>query len=273
MNSVFTYTDYRDFLRDHFEKAKKEHSHYSLRYVSQKTGVDPSFYAKILKREKHLGDDSVEAVKSILNFTHSNEAEYFTTLVHFTKTKNKKVRERLLDHLLMLRESTAHPIDDFYYFSKWYIIPVREMLAVYNIRKEDVTHLGSRFLHPLSEEEVREAVHILENLSMIGPDSSGYLKPRRDFVSTGDQWQSLGVRAFQKKMMALGSEALESTPREERDISTLTVSIDTEALPRIKKRLSRARKDIMHVVGECENPDRVYQINMQVFPLTKGEDS
>jgi uncharacterized protein (TIGR02147 family) len=40
MPNIFTYYDYRVFLRDYIEEQKADHTYFSLRYISRKMGVD-----------------------------------------------------------------------------------------------------------------------------------------------------------------------------------------------------------------------------------------
>ena len=53
MEDILNYLDYREYLRDHFNESKKKHSFFSFRYVAGKTGLDASFYVKVLN--KRLG--------------------------------------------------------------------------------------------------------------------------------------------------------------------------------------------------------------------------
>jgi uncharacterized protein (TIGR02147 family) len=69
--------------------------------------------------------------------------------------------------------------------------------------------------------------------------------------------------------LKLASNALEqvSTPR--RDISTLTAGVSEEGFNIIKKEIQLFRKRLVQLIDEDKNQDRVYQINFQLFPLTK----
>jgi uncharacterized protein (TIGR02147 family) len=106
------------------------------------------------------------------------------------------------------------------------------------------------------------------NLGMIirHPDGS-YLAGER-FVTTGEKWTSAAVASFQKETMRLAAESIDRHPRELRDISTLTVGVNVKDLPEIKERLRELRQSILNMKTENEEADCVYQINMQVIPLT-----
>lgn len=104
---------------------------------------------------------------------------------------------------------------------------------------------------------------------MIARNEEGFLKPVDQVITTGTQWQSLAIREFQRQMIQLGAEAIERWPKEQRDISTLTISTSQATLETIQERLTLARKEILDLIQQDESVEGVYQINMQVFPLTK----
>jgi uncharacterized protein (TIGR02147 family) len=69
-------------------------------------------------------------------------------------------------------------------------------------------------------------------------------------------------------MSVLAAEAIERIPKEQRDISTLTLSTSAACLEAIRERLSEVRQEIMEMVKMDGNAEEVYQLNFQVFPLT-----
>ena len=69
--------------------------------------------------------------------------------------------------------------------------------------------------------------------------------------------------------MGLASEAIDRFKKEEREIATLSLSISEDMVLRIKSKLKTVRREILEMAELDENSERVYQINMQVFPLSK----
>jgi uncharacterized protein (TIGR02147 family) len=63
--------------------------------------------------------------------------------------------------------------------------------------------------------------------------------------------------------------ALDAIAPEMRDFSTLTLSVSQEGLKQIKDVLAESRKTIMKIAKSDSNEDRVYQLNLQLFPLTR----
>jgi uncharacterized protein (TIGR02147 family) len=82
--------------------------------------------------------------------------------------------------------------------------------------------------------------------------------------------QTIAVKNFQKDMIRLAMEALDRVPREDRDISTLSISTSRDCLEAIRERLAEMRREIMDLVRREEKTEEVYQLNFQIFPLTQN---
>jgi uncharacterized protein (TIGR02147 family) len=57
-----------------------------------------------------------------------------------------------------------------------------------------------------------------------------------------------------------------------RDISTLTLSISESSLQRMKEKIRECRRELLEIAKADEHADRVYQLNLQLFPLSAFED-
>jgi uncharacterized protein (TIGR02147 family) len=77
------------------------------------------------------------------------------------------------------------------------------------------------------------------------------------------------VQLFQKKCLELASRSIEKHTRDIRDISTLTVGISSSGFDQIRQEIAAFRRRLVEIV-KADNPsDRVYQINFQMFPVSK----
>lgn len=88
-------------------------------------------------------------------------------------------------------------------------------------------------------------------------------------LSTGPEVQMLNVANFHKEMIKLAGESIERYPSRERDISSLTLSIQREKVGEIKKRIISFRRKLLEMACSDELVDQVIQMNFQLFPLTK----
>jgi uncharacterized protein (TIGR02147 family) len=83
------------------------------------------------------------------------------------------------------------------------------------------------------------------------------------------QEKSAAVRHFQKQVLFLASEALDSVPVNERNISTLTLSLDQACFDDLGEMLREFRRLVQKRVDESKRPDRVMQLSMAFYPVAK----
>jgi uncharacterized protein (TIGR02147 family) len=270
MFDIFEYLEYQEYLRDHYQSNKKRYRYFSFRYIAQKTGLDASFYVKVLNKQKHIADAAIPALIGFLKL-NKRESEYFTTLVHFNKAARPEQERLYFEKLLSLRNPISKTLDkDKYdYFSSWRNVAVWEELKVVAF-KGDFADLAARLNPPITAAQAKRSVLLLERLGMVRREGKGTYKATDQFVSSDGVTRVMAVRAFQKEMSLLAAEAIERIPKEQRDISTLTLSTSVACLEEIRERLTEVRQEIMELVKKYGDSEEVFQLNFQVFPLTRN---
>jgi uncharacterized protein (TIGR02147 family) len=69
--------------------------------------------------------------------------------------------------------------------------------------------------------------------------------------------------------LALARRALGEMPPELRQINTLTLGLDEVRWEKAKDAIKEFRQRLIDLTAEVPVVDRVYQVNLQAFPLTK----
>ena len=270
MNDIFEYMEYRNYLRYHYECNKRSHRYFSFRYIALKTGLDASFYVKVLNKEKHIADTAIAPLIDFLKL-NKREGEYFSTLVRFNKAKAPEQERFYFEKLLSLRLPPAKMLQkDLYdYFSSWRNIALREEMNIVAF-KGDCNGIAGRLLPPATPAQARKSIQLLEKLGMIRKDENGAYRPTDEFITTDGIVKAMAVKSFQKEVCKLGMEAIDRVPKQDRDISTLTISTSRACLELIRERLTEIRREIMELARKEEKTEEVYQINFQIFPLTRN---
>ncbi len=82
------------------------------------------------------------------------------------------------------------------------------------------------------------------------------------------------INAFQRDTIEIARTSVDRYDRDERSISTLTLSVSGDMYKKIEKKLSHFRRDLLEMVkNDPQKIERVYQLNFQLFPLTKKPDT
>lgn len=76
------------------------------------------------------------------------------------------------------------------------------------------------------------------------------------------------VRNMHREMADFAKDAIEKFATDERNFTGVTMGIDDEDYEKILKELENCRKRIISIATAKKGGNRVYRLNMQLFPLT-----
>ncbi len=267
--NIFAYYDYHRYLLDAYEFRKATHSYFSYRYISGKVGIDHALVVKIFQGHRHLGMDKVPQFATLLGLK-KREAEYFELMVLYGRAKTDGETRRYFEQMLSYAELGSRQLDksQYEFYQKWYYTAIREILHFYPF-DGDYAALARQVTPTITVSEARKAVELLLELNLVEKGPDGCLSLTSRFITTGEEWRTLAVRTFQKETLDIAKQALESIPKEMRDISTLTITMDAEALEKIRERIRQFHREVFEIVDQSGKVDRAYQVNIQVFPLSK----
>ena len=268
MENIFTYSDYRRLIKDAIEGKRKKNPQYSYRCAASRMGMSSGSLARILNGTRHPGSGLMRKLTLYLGLK-KREAEYFSLLAGFESIKDEGARRACYQKILKMRAERHKPIphENYRFFEQWYNVALFELLRTGKY-SADSAALGASLIPPVSESKTRKALDLLKRLGYIRQSADGTTSAAQPFLTTGDTWESVAIHAFQAAMSDLGSRALDALPKEERDFSTLTMALSKEAFDKVRDVVKKARLEISAIERDCAKPDRVYQINVQCFPLS-----
>jgi uncharacterized protein (TIGR02147 family) len=269
--SIFEYLDYREYLKEHYDASKQQFPFFSFRYIATKTGLDASFYVKVLQKQLHLSLKSLPIVIDFLGLK-KKEGEYFALLVRFGRSRHSDEMKLYFEKIIKSREMLASPLDadKYEYFSTWYYVAVRELLNYYRF-DGDYKTLGTKLNPPISDAKAKKAIDLLVRLGLVKKGENNHFELTDRFVTTGESWNSLAIENFQKQMLLMAEESIARLPKQDRETSTVTVSTSWKCFLAMKARLSEVRKELLEMARIDNDPDGVFQINFQIFPLTTSD--
>jgi uncharacterized protein (TIGR02147 family) len=269
MDSIYTYFDYRKYLKDLFESKKDQNSALSLRAIASRIGINSGTLVRILNGERNI---SKKLVPPFANFLKLKEKEtlYFISLVEFNQVKNNEKRRLLYDQLITLRNEYRKPMDPdkFEYYENWYNVVIRELLNFFPLNG-NFDEIAKMIEPEISAVQAKKAITTLQRIKFIKKLENGDYKPEQNFVTTGAAWRSVAIDSFQKAMMENGVTALDRIQKEKRDFSTMTMSFSNDGFMKVRQILKRAREEIAAIEETDKGRNQVFQINFQLFPLSK----
>ena len=268
MESIYHFRDYRVYLRDYYEERVTRNPKFSLRSFATKVGLNVSNLTRILKGQRNISEETAGRIAVCLKL-RDRESEYFFLLVHYNQARNPAEKQALYERIRSFRKTRLRNIGPEYdeYFSKWYNVALRELINIFPKKKKSADF--ARLLVPSPKpNDIRKSFNLLLRLGLIKQHPDGTLELPEKFVTTPDEWTSTTIHSFQIAMAELGKQALDRFPKTDRNISTFSLSLSPEGFSKAVKALERFQREMADIAGSDSEPDRVYELNCQLFPLS-----
>jgi uncharacterized protein (TIGR02147 family) len=200
----------------------------------------------------------------------AEEVEYLEALVDYQQAASAEEKSRRLEALLTRKEIKLDLVgkDKFELYREWYHSAIRELLFFFRFQG-DYAALAKKLNPPITVPQAKASIRLLQALELIKPDESGCLRPASPLIKKDTSVQSLLMKDYFRKKLELGIQALERFDKEDRDISSMTVSLSRAAFQTARAELQGLRKKFLKLAEREQRPEHVYQINFQVFPITK----
>jgi uncharacterized protein (TIGR02147 family) len=275
--SIFEYTDYRRYLSDYYHDRKIANKAFSYRYFAKKAGINSvGLYKDVVEGRQRLGRALIFKFSAAMGHT-KKEAEYFENMVFFNEADTVEERTLFFERMMVCQKTKARIIDGtkYEYYHKWYYSAVRALVSMGKFRDDEKDYRKiSGILNPrIRPDEAKKALGVLDRLGFINKNSEGIFVVTDAVITTGMLMPDANVTAlnvvnFQKEVMALANESLDRFGAENINLSTLTLGISEAAMKAIKEELAAVRNKIATMAEKDNMADRVFQLNMQFFPMS-----
>jgi len=270
MRHISEYTDYRAYMHDWLEDRRAAILPVSNRWFARKMGVNSSSWlTSLLQGKKNLSKDSANRISSIMKHDQY-ETRFFETLVFFNQARTIDERNQYYRDLTALKKNRhirkVVP-GQYEFYAEWYHSAIRSIIGMHGF-DGDFKGLALMILPRITPAQAKKSVKLLEKLNLIQRDEKGNYTLTSSAITSGEEVRSLAVANFQQETMRLAQEAFDRYKYPERDISTITIGVSEESYGKVRQVLAEARKKIIEIANSDESAERVYQVNIQTFPLS-----
>jgi uncharacterized protein (TIGR02147 family) len=289
--SIFEYSDFRLFLRDRLQAQKargrfikKAHGRLikkadggpiTYKTLGEAAGfTSKGFLTQVLQGRTNLPERMIGAIAKALDLK-KKERDYFDLLVRFNQAKRATRRAELHQRILEGFKAETRPpaLERFEYYRKWYYSAVRSLLGYFTFRG-DYADLAKQFEPAITPAQAKRAVGLLDKLGLIQRKEDGLYHPSDRLIASGGVSEEAAVShaliQFQRETMDLAKEALESAPGAKRSASTLTLGLSDAGYQTLEEKLRILRLEMAEIARSDKGPDRVIQVNLHAFPLTRA---
>ena len=269
MKRITEYNDYRRYMRDYYEERKRT-SYFSWREFAKLAGFSSSGYLKLVCDGKtRLRQDGALKVARAMELS-GYRLEYFCMLVEFCDASDERSRVQVFSRMRTLMEENGVRVlgaEAFDYYRSWVNPVVRELAPMMSGAKP--SDIAKMCIPEVTAGEVRNSLELMVRANLLErrPDGT-YVQMNKGL--TGDPaLLSASMKVMQKQVAQLAADAVDNVPAEERNISGFTLGISESAYRRLVEEIAAFRKRIKEIVSEDEGCNRVYRLNLQLFPLSE----
>lgn len=271
--NLFEYQDYRTFLKDWYQSAKKANSGYSYRVFAKKAGFHTSnFLMLVMQGKRNLTEESLSKVLLGLSF-NKQEQEFFRNLVFFNQAKTNHEKDSYYQKLLQSKKfSQLKPIEKqhYEYYAAWYHPVIRELVISKDFDGAP-EWISKRLLMSITPAQAAKSIDLLEGLGFIKKTKKGW-EQASSIVTTGPELTSFVVHNYHKALLDLSKEVMDKLTLADRDVSSLTLGIAKKRLPQLRAKIREFRQEVLKMVSDDIVPEEVVQLNIQFFPVTKAPE-
>lgn len=269
MVDIFTYTDYRKFIYDFCNEVRETKPFFSYRYIAQKAELKSvGFISWVVKGKRNISPRLAHKIAAIFKLG-KREADYFELIVNHNQSKTTDERQIYLNRMLAYRSSHATTVnrDRDQFYTQWYYSAIREMVSIAEIRNE--SQVADALNPSINQSEAKQALDLLTRLGMIHKNADGIYERVEAALTAGPTVDAAIIHGFQTATMQLAQSAIHRFAKEDRDISTVTLSCNSKDIARIRERIRQMRAEISEIACASKDADQTFQINTQFYPLTK----
>ena len=278
--SLSSYTDYRQYLRDWYEFKKRE-SRTSIRsysYATFSAAADiksPNYLKLIIEGQRNLSSDMVKKFARALQLSREATLE-FEVLVLYGQAKDPLERNRFLKDLADIRVKKQLKNGEIK-AETWEKVPSWVAWVLHALADQEGADFSIESLQELmrgraNREEIKKSLQkLLEAGELVRQEDGSIVKGRILMEGSEDVPVAL-VRKLQAELIYLGLESLFQYRADEREFGAFTLALKEEEFEQVKFELRQLRKRLYKTYSmerETSKGDRVYQMNIQLFPVTE----
>jgi len=240
------------YLQNEFEKRSRANSNYSLRAFSRSLGINSSTLSALFSKKRPL---TAAMCQKLLDRIEFEDQEQKKTLLMSVFSSNDSPD----------RKYTFLSEDGLQGISSWEPFAILSLLQLKGFCG-NARSIGARL--NLNFGAASAALRRLEKRGLIEFKNKSYVLKVKDTCTSTDVPSST-LKKVHRQYIEKAIASLGDTPIHERDITGVTLAISAKKLQGAKRKISEFRRNLVKYL-EVDSCDRVYRLNIQLFPLDQA---
>lgn len=270
MKSIVEYTDYRKAILDYYEE-RKRCSAFTWREFARIAGFTSAVYLKYVgEGKKNLSAVGAKQTAAAMGLAGCDQM-YFELLVAYAHAKSDEAKREAFEKICEF--ANAHRVkvigrDEFDFFRSWKNIVLREIAPAMPGAKP--LELAKTCKPAITAAEVTEILNFLTKAGLLVKTGIGEYRQTDKLLSMDSfDVKTLAAQDLQVQMGELVIDAIKNMPKEERNMSGVTLGLTERSRVRIEQELTTFRHRVMSIAAEDDKTEQVFRLNLQFFPLSE----
>ncbi len=243
---------FRLWLQTKFTNRCKTNASYSLRAFAKSLDIDASSLSQILSGKRKLSKQGIQLLCDKLSAS-PKELQMFGLC---------NVEPELREEYLQVS------VDTFSVISEWYHYAILELTYVSGFKSEP-KWIAKKL--SITVEEAKSAIDRLKRLGMLLEENGSLIKSSRRLTNNGSINTSGAHKELQKQVIAKALRAVDEVSHDQKDITSMTMAIDTKNLDKARLLIQKFRRDLCELL-EDGNQEQVFNLGIQLYPISKKQE-
>ncbi len=269
--SIYKFSDYRTFLLAHAQDMKQKKSQWSYGLWARELGLkSTSSITKIIQGDREPGAQIEAELAKYFQFDEK-QMNYFRDLVQLQKmSRNPRLSALLMEKIDKdFSDPSLRTLDSkiFATISNWYYLSLRELCRLKSFQ-EDPKWISEKFLYKVTPTDIKQALNVLIDLGLLTRKTNGQLTLSEGRINTSNDISNEAIKRYHEQMLDLAKTAIRDISVEQREMSSVTLLMSSQKMS-LAKEMIREFKQKFERLMEEDSGDQIYQMQIQLFPITK----
>lgn len=257
------YTDYRFWLQNELTERCRRNPKYSLRSFSKFLGLNSSTLSQLISGKRRA---SVKLLSKLCDKLEISPLQKKKMAQFLEKQKKKNSIDSSIKKYPETAFQEVTP-DIYAVMSEWYHYAILELTFTKKFQSNPswiARSLG------ISSVQANIAIERLMRLGFLKKERGRFIKTSPPLTNFSKEITLPALRRLQEDILKLGLESLHNISITERDMSSMTMAIDTKKMPEAKKIITEFRRKLCKFLEDGKQT-QVYHLGIQLYPVSKKE--
>jgi uncharacterized protein (TIGR02147 family) len=272
--AIWDFVEPIEFLKAHYQYRKVRETGFSFAVWAQEMGIKSRSFLRLVMIGKRGLSEELESLFIENLKLNKSETTYFEHLARLQRASQLSAREYHSREIAKLRKKFQlknHTLDevnprDLFDFLSSYRIPRLQVLLTLDGIKKTPANLAS--LLQVKENEVLQNLRTLQSLNFAREEENGEWIALKAELGTPDALGNIALQSFHRKSLEEAIQSL-TLPKQTRRYQSLVMTLTEEQMEGLHQELRNTIENYLQgVETPIEIPQKVYQVNLNIIPVT-----